>query len=66
MPFFSSKFSPKKNPIRKQNIQKRTNVKIDDLFDESGHVKLKLGNVDCTFNNGEWIPGKKTRSIGPT
>lgn len=60
MPFFSSKFSPKKNPVRKQNSQKQVDVKLDDLIDDGGSVKLKLGNVECTFNDGEWIPGKKT------
>lgn len=60
MPFFSSKFSPKKNPIRKQNAQKQADVKLDDLIDDGGTVKLKLGNVECIFNDGEWIPGKKT------
>ncbi|CAH0563957.1 unnamed protein product [Brassicogethes aeneus] len=55
MPFFGSKFSPKKAPIRKGNNAISTE-NLDELVLDRRSVKLNLDNNKLVFENGEWYP----------
>ncbi|XP_015588631.1 protein chibby homolog 1 [Cephus cinctus] len=61
MPLFSNKFSPKKTPTRKASVSlankdlspKRVEK---ELGPEIGHIRLRLGEQEAIFENGQWIP----------
>lgn len=61
MPLFSNKFSPKKTPVRKQilsSIKRDSKKKLpSSLTLETEPLKLKLGEQECIFEDGDWIPG---------
>ncbi|RZF48865.1 hypothetical protein LSTR_LSTR003245 [Laodelphax striatellus] len=59
MPLFSNKFAPKKTPPRKSTTDSWRKSERRDLiqFDaDFGPIKLKLGEHECVFEDGEWIP----------
>ncbi|XP_019872219.1 protein chibby homolog 1 [Aethina tumida] len=53
MQFFSSKFSPKKTPLRK-NTSCIPNETLEPLVTETGKVLLSLDNQELVFKNGDW------------
>lgn len=57
MPFFSNKFSPKKPPERKNLLAIKTDEPLSNLYEDERKIKLTLGTHECTFDNGQWIPG---------
>lgn len=62
MPLFSSKFSPKTIPVRKQDTSVVKNEFGSDyasreLSLDLGPLSLKLGDFEVTFEEGQWIPG---------
>ena len=62
MPLFgSSKFSPKKGLPRKWPSLSNLNLdeqKTDLGLDYSGPIKIKLGENEIFFEDGQWISGK--------
>lgn len=61
MPLFSSnKFSPKKIPQRKSrnNPKKKPIPGQEEEKFENDKIKLNIGDQQCVFDDGEWIPGK--------
>lgn len=59
MPLFGSRFSPKKTPLRRNQLNGNNKERLDELVSESGVIKLNLFDQDLTFENGHWIPGAK-------
>lgn len=63
MPLFSSKFSPKKTPLRKAPIS-LSNTDLSpqrlekELGPEVGPIRICLGDMQAVFENGVWIPGE--------
>lgn len=61
MPLFSSKFSPKKTPLRKAPIS-LSNTDLSpqrlekELGPEVGPIRICLGDMQAVFENGVWIP----------
>ncbi|KAK4874886.1 hypothetical protein RN001_014246 [Aquatica leii] len=53
MPFFTSKFSPKKSKIRKSTLS-LTNEDLEELIHDNRTVKLQLGDSSAYFQNGTW------------
>jgi hypothetical protein len=67
MPLFSSKFLPKKPSPRKTElsvIDKELGPEkaSQELGLEVGRIKLKLGDQESVFDNGEWVPGNNIRN----
>lgn len=59
MPLFGwNKFSPKKTPSRKSFTSGNSEEQLEELVSENRSVKLKLGNHELRFDNGEWVPGR--------
>jgi hypothetical protein len=67
MPLFSSKFFPKKPSPRKTGLP----VTDKELGPEKASqkvgleiawIKLKLGDQESVFDNGEWVPGNNMRN----
>lgn len=68
MPLFSSKFAPKTIPVRKQDTSVIRNEFGSDyagkeLSIDITPLKLKLGDFDVSFEDGQWIPGNFCNSI---
>jgi hypothetical protein len=64
MPLFSNKFFPKKPTSRKLelstiNKELAPEKALQDLGLEIGPIKLKLGDQESLFDNGEWVPGNR-------
>lgn len=64
MPLFSNKFSPKTIPVRRQDTSVIKNEFGSDyaskeLSIDVAPLKLKLGDFEISFEDGQWIPGKK-------
>jgi hypothetical protein len=64
MPLFSNKFFPKKPTPRKAelstiNKELAPEKALQDLGLEIGPIKLKLGDQESLFDNGEWVPGNR-------
>lgn len=62
MPLFSSKFTPKTIPVRKQDtsvIKKEfgSDYASSELSIDVGPLKIKLGDFEVSFEDGQWIPG---------
>lgn len=62
MPLFSNKFSPKSIPVRRHD----TSVIKNELGSEYASrelsidlepLKVKLGEFELSFEEGQWIPG---------
>ncbi|KAH1016251.1 hypothetical protein HUJ04_007505 [Dendroctonus ponderosae] len=62
MPIFGSKFSPRKTPIRKSNVNVNSDKLLEDLVGEHNFVKVSLGDQELVFDNGEWIPSSGKNS----
>ena len=67
MPLFSSKFFPKKPSARKTElsvIEKELGPEkaSQEVGLEIGPIKLKLGDQESVFDNGEWVPGNNMRN----
>lgn len=63
MPLFSNKFSPKSIPVRRQDTSVIKNEFGSDyasreLSIDINPLKLKLGDIELSFEEGQWIPGK--------
>lgn len=58
MPLFSNKFSPKKAHSRKSVISLNTDAELENLVQDNGTVRVKLGDQELVFENGAWVPGK--------
>ncbi|KAJ8729997.1 hypothetical protein PYW07_017035 [Mythimna separata] len=61
MPLFSSKFSQKTIPVRKQDTTVLKNELGSDYASKElsldvGPLKLKLGDFEISFEDGQWIP----------
>ncbi|PNF16889.1 chibby-like protein 1 [Cryptotermes secundus] len=61
MPLFSNKFCPKKPTPRKVelsvlNKELGPEKALQDLGLEIGPIRLKLGDQESLFDNGEWLP----------
>ncbi|PZC86521.1 hypothetical protein B5X24_HaOG209240 [Helicoverpa armigera] len=61
MPLFSNKFSPKTIPVRKQDtsvLKKElgSDYASKELSLDVGPLKLKLGDFEISFEDGQWIP----------
>lgn len=66
MPLFSSKFTPKTIPVRKQDTTVLKNELGSDYASKElsldvNPLKLKLGDFEISFEDGQWNPGKYTR-----
>lgn len=57
MPLFSNKFSPKKPPSRKGSATTGTAEHLEEMVTDDRTVKLKLGEQEAVFKDGEWIQG---------
>lgn len=62
MPLFSSKFAPKTIPVRKQDTSVvKTEFGSDyaskELSLHLGPLKMKLGDFELSYEDGQWIPG---------
>ncbi|OWR45304.1 chibby protein 1 [Danaus plexippus plexippus] len=61
MPLFSNKFSPKSIPVRRQDTSVIKNEFGSDyasreLSIDINPLKLKLGDIELSFEEGQWIP----------
>lgn len=63
MPLFGNKFTPKKPPPRKSSATAGSIQHLDELVGDDRVVKLKLGEQQQIFRDGEWVPGKYFPSI---
>lgn len=63
MPFFSSKFSPKKTPLRRNQLNGNNKESLDELVSETGVIKLNLHEQKLTFENGHWFAGKQFENL---
>lgn len=66
MPLFSNKFSPKSIPVRRTDtsvIKKEfgSDYASKELSLDLSPPKLKLGEFEVTFEDGQWIPGKHNK-----
>lgn len=64
MPLFSNKFCPKKPTPRKVelsvlNKELGPEKALQALGLEIGPIRLKLGDQESLFDNGEWLPGNR-------
>jgi len=62
MPLFPNKFSPKKIPSRKLDPDLSRAVDQSNSLEfspEIGPIKLRLGDQEAVFQDGQWIPGKE-------
>lgn len=62
MPLFANKFTPKSIPLRKTetSVLKKefgSDVANKELSLNIEEVKLKLGEFELVFEDGQWIPG---------
>lgn len=57
MPLFGNKFSPKKPPARKNSATTNTTESLENVVSSDRVVKLRLGEQEQVFRDGEWIPG---------
>jgi hypothetical protein len=67
MPLFSSKFFPKIPLPRKTELSvtdKELGLETasQEVGLEIGLIKLKLGDQESVFDNGEWVPGNNMRN----
>ncbi|XP_018577423.1 protein chibby homolog 1 isoform X2 [Anoplophora glabripennis] len=61
MPFFTSKFSPKKAPRRKgADISSGT---IEELTSDQRTLHIKISDQKYIFENGDWIPESGRNSV---
>lgn len=63
MPLFSNKFAAKSIPVRRQDTSVIKNefgsdYAAKELSLDVGPLKLKLGDFEVSFEEGQWIPGK--------
>ena len=62
MPLFGNKFSPKKGVPRKSpslsNLNLDASERALEFGEDTGPIKLKLGQNEMVFENGLWISGK--------
>jgi hypothetical protein len=70
MPLFSNKFSPKRPSPRKVELSVINKELVpdkasQDLGLEIGPIKLKLGDQESLFDNGEWVPGNYEKQFKP-
>ncbi|XP_028026987.1 protein chibby homolog 1 [Bombyx mandarina] len=61
MPLFSSKFNPKTIPVRRQDTSVLKNELGSDYASKElsldiGPLKIKLGDFEVSFEEGQWIP----------
>ncbi|XP_034243578.1 protein chibby homolog 1 [Thrips palmi] len=59
MPLFPNKFSPKKIPGRKLDPDSSRVVDLSNSSEfgsEIGPIKLRLGDQEAVFQDGQWIP----------
>ncbi|XP_069358725.1 protein chibby homolog 1 [Maniola hyperantus] len=61
MPLFSNKFSPKTIPVRRQDTSVLKNefgseFAARELSIDVPPLKLKLGDFELSFEEGQWIP----------
>lgn len=57
MPLFGSKFSPKKPPSRKSSASTAADDNLEEMVADDRSVRLKLGEQETVFKDGEWVPG---------
>ena len=59
MPLFSNKFTPKRPAPRKAkpSEDRESEQPEEDFSVEVGPIKLKLGDQESVFQDGQWIPG---------
>lgn len=62
MPLFSNKFTPKSIPVRKQDTlviknEFGSDYASKELSIDVAPLKLKLGDFEISFEDGQWIPG---------
>ncbi|CAG9765227.1 unnamed protein product [Ceutorhynchus assimilis] len=62
MPLFGNKFSPKKTPLRKSNVNINSDKLLDDLVGEQRSIKIHLGGQELVFQEGQWVPSAGKRS----
>ncbi|KAL4716230.1 hypothetical protein ACJJTC_004724 [Scirpophaga incertulas] len=63
MPLFSSKFSVKTIPVRRQDTsviksEFGSEYAAKEFSLDMGQLMLKLGDFEVAFEDGQWIPGK--------
>ncbi|XP_022258274.1 protein chibby homolog 1-like isoform X2 [Limulus polyphemus] len=69
MPLFGSKFSPKKTTPRKSPSLSNLTQSLDpghtqeELGLNYGPIKLRLGNQQAKFENGQWVTEPKNASV---
>lgn len=63
MPFFGSKFSPKKPPSRKSSATTTTGEQLEEMVSDDRAVKLKLGDQEAVFKDGEWMQGIRVKIV---
>lgn len=59
MPLFPNKFSPKKIPSRRLDPESSRVVDPSNSLEfgpEIGPIKLRLGDQEAVFRDGQWIP----------
>lgn len=56
MPLFLNKFSTYKRSSRRKLI--KTDARNDECDGDENSITLKLGDIETTFYNGQWIPSK--------
>ncbi|KAJ1527252.1 hypothetical protein ONE63_008777 [Megalurothrips usitatus] len=60
MPLFPNKFSPKRLPNRKSDPNSTrvidTSTNDQEFSTAIGPIKLRLGDQEAVFENGQWIP----------
>lgn len=63
MPLFSSKFFSKEPSPRKTELSViDKELGPEEVGLEIGPIKLKLGDQESVFDNGEWVPGNNMRN----
>lgn len=66
MPLFPNKFSPKKIPSRKSDPDSARVVDQSNSLEfgpEIGPIKLRLGDQEAVFQDGQWIPGNNRENV---
>lgn len=58
MPLFGNKFSPKKPPSRKGSATTTAGEHLEEMVSDDRAVKLKLGEQEAVFKDGEWAQGE--------
>lgn len=63
MPLFSNKFTPKTIPVRRNDTSVIRNEFGSDyaskeLSIDLSPLKIKLGDFEVSFEEGQWIPGR--------